>query len=205
MQISRWLIASAFLVLSVPAGIRAQGTAAPDTAENAKKEVAAPIPVKLQIVLSDYDGTKKVSSLPYIIPLIVSGDKPGGSYASIRVGIKVPVISADKAGDGTVQYQYIDVGTSIDARAAHADDGRFWVDVTVERSSLYIAAEGVGKFIGKEWSDGEAPPVHPPMVRQFRGSIGLFVHEGQATEASVASDPLTGHVLKVEITLTEVK
>ena len=205
MRISRWLIASAFLVLSVPAGIRAQGTAAPDTAENAKKEVAAPIPVKLQIVLSDYDGAKKVSSLPYIIPLIVSGNKPSGPYASIRVGIKVPVTTADKAGDGAVQYQYIDVGTSIDARAAHADDGRFWVDVTVERSSLYIAAEGVGKFIGKEWSDGEAPPVHQPMVRQFRGSIGLFVHEGQATEASVASDPLTGHVLKVEITLTEVK
>ena len=205
MRISRWLIASAFLVLFAPAGIRAQGTAAPDTAENAKKEVAAPLPVKLQIVLSDYDGTKKVSSLPYIIPLIVSGNKPSGPYASIRVGIKVPVTTADKAGDGAVQYQYIDVGTSIDARAAHADDGRFWVDVTVERSSLYIAAEGVGKFIGKEWSDGEAPPVHPPMVRQFRGSIGLFVHEGQATEASVASDPLTGHVLKVEITLTEVK
>jgi hypothetical protein len=43
------------------------------------------------------------------------------------------------------------------------------------------------------------------MVRQYCGSIGLFVHAGQATEASVATDPLTGHVLKVELTLTEVK
>jgi len=203
MKISRWLIASALLVLSVPAGIRAQGTAAPEASENAKKEVAAPLPVKLQIVLSDYDGTKKVSSIPYSIPLIVSGNRPGGSYASLRVGVKVPVTTTEKTGDGAVQY--IDVGTSIDARAAHADDGRFWVDLTVDRSSLYIAAQGDGKIVGKEWSNGEAPPGHQPMVRQYRGSIGLFVHAGQATEASVATDPLTGHVLKVELTLTEVK
>jgi hypothetical protein len=205
MKVSRWLIASVLLVLSVPATTRAQGTAVPETSDNAKKEAAAPIPVKLQIVLSDYDGAKKVTSLPYSIPLIVSGNRPSGSYASIRVGVKVPITTAAKTGDSAAQYQYIDVGTSIDARAAHADDGRFWVDLTVERSSLYIQAEGVGKYIGKEWSDGEAPPGHEPVVRQYRGSIGTFVHEGQPTEASVATDPLTGHVLKVELTLTEVK
>jgi hypothetical protein len=202
MKISRWLISCAILALSVPVIARAQGSAGSDASETAKKE-APPVPIKLQVVLSDYDGTKKVSSLPYTIPLVVSGTRPGGPYSSIRVGVKVPVTTAAKTGDSAVQY--IDVGTSIDARAARTDDGRFWVDLTVDRSSFYIAAPGDGKIMGKEWSDGEAPPGRQPVLRQYRGSIGLFVHEGQATEASVATDPLTGHLLKVEVTLTEVK
>jgi len=33
----------------------------------------------------------------------------------------------------------------------------------------------------------------------------LSVREGQPTDATVATDPLTGHVLKVEVTLSLVK
>jgi hypothetical protein len=80
------------------------------------------------------------------------------------------------------------------------------LDLTVDRSSLYVAArEQGGSIVGKEWSAGDAPPGNPPMVRQYRGGLGLFVREGQATEATVATDPVTGHVLKVEVTLSVVK
>jgi hypothetical protein len=205
MKMSRWLITGAMLVLSAPAGVRAQATAMPQAPDSAKKEVEASTPVKLQIVLSDYDGAKKVSSLLYSLSCIAGSGKPGTVCSSVRVGVKVPITTAAKPGDNAVQYQYIDVGTSIDVRAARAQDGRFWVDLSVDRSSLYIAAQGNGKIVGKEWSDGEAPPGDQPLVRQYRGSAGVFVHEGQAAEASVATDPLTGHVLKVEVTLTEVK
>ncbi len=205
MKISRWLITGAMLLLSVPAGTRAQATAAPQAPESAKKESESSTPLKIQIVLTDYDGTKKVSSLPYSLSCVAGSGRPGGPCASVRVGVKVPITTAAKPGDSVVQYQYIDVGTSLDVRAARAEDGRFWVDLTVDKSSLYIAAQGDGKILGKESSDGEATQGNQPVLRQYKGSAGVFVHEGQTAEVSVATDPVTGHVLKVELTLTVAK
>jgi hypothetical protein len=35
--------------------------------------------------------------------------------------------------------------------------------------------------------------------------VGMILREGQSTEGTVATDPLTGHVFKVEVTLNVVK
>ncbi len=203
MKKSRWLIGGAWLVLLAPGAVYAQGTSGSASPENTKTETT--MPAKLQIVLSDYDGTAKVSSLAYTVPLIVSGNKLSGPYAELRIGIRVPVATtAAKTGESSLQY--IDVGTNIDARAAQADDGRYQLDLRVDRSSLYVAGrEQDGKIVGKEWSAGEAPPNNQPMVREYRGGVVVSVREGQPTEATVATDPLTGHVLKVEVTLSVVK
>jgi hypothetical protein len=205
MKISRWLMGVVLLGLCVPAAVRAQSTATSGTSQSAQQEAAGPTPVKLEIVLSEYDGAKKISSLVYTLPVIASGDRPSGAFASLRVGVRVPVAAvADKKGESALQY--IDVGTNIDARAAHADDGRYQLDLTVDRSSLYVASrEHDGSIVSREWSGGDAPPSNPPMLRQYRGGLGLFVREGQAAEATVATDPVTGHVLKVEVTLSVVK
>jgi hypothetical protein len=201
----RWLMGVALLVMCVPAAVSAQSTTTSGASQSAQKEAAAPTPVKLEIVLSEYDGAKKIGSLTYTVPVIANGDRPSGAFASLRVGVRVPVtVSDEKKGENALQY--IDVGTNIDARVAHADDGRYQLDMTVDRSSLYVATrEQGGSIVGKEWSAGDAPPGNPPMVRQYRGGLGLFVREGQATEATVATDPVTGHVLKVEVTLSVVK
>jgi hypothetical protein len=202
MKNSPWRIGAAFLVLLAPLAVHAQGVPGSPSPENAKTETSTP--VKLQVVLSDYDGTVKVSSLAYTVPLIVSGGKPSGPFSSLRIGVRVPVTTSTKTGESALQY--VDVGTNIDARAAHTDDGRYQLDLTVERSALYVAArEQDGKIVGREWSAGEAPPGNQPIVRQYRGGVGLFLREGQPTEATVATDPLTGRVLKVEVTLTVVK
>ena len=63
----------------------------------------------------------------------------------------------------------------------------------------------MAKSPGKEWSDGEAAPSTQPLVRQYRGDVGMFLREGQTAEGTVATDPLTGHVFKVEVTLNVVK
>lgn len=202
MKNSPWLIGAAFLVLLAPLAVHAQGVPGSPSPENGK--TATSTPVKLQVVLSDYDGTVKVSSLAYTVPLIVIGGKPSGPFSSLRIGVRIPVTTSAKTGESALQY--IDVGTNIDARAAHTDDGRYQLDLTVERSALYVAArEQDGKIVGREWSAGEVPPGNQPMVRQYRGGVGLFLREGQPTEATVATDPLTGRVLKVEVTLTVVK
>ncbi len=203
MKISQSLLVCVLLVFCAPLLVSAQGTKAPDAPENSTTE--PPTPVKLQVVLSEYDGTKKIANLSYTIPLLVPGLKPGGAYSTLRIGVKVPVTTADSK-TGQSQITYIDVGTSIDARVAHADDGKYQADLKVDRSSLYVTARDQdGKVVGKEWSDGEPPPSNQPFVRQYRGDVAMLLREGQPSEGTVATDPLTGHVFKVEVTLTAVK
>jgi hypothetical protein len=43
------------------------------------------------------------------------------------------------------------------------------------------------------------------MIRQFRGDVALLLRDGQESDVAVATDPLTGRVLKVEILLTVLK
>jgi hypothetical protein len=197
MRVSNWLGACATLLLFLSPAVKAQDKPA---TEASAPEVT--IPVKLQIILSEYDGTKKISSLPYTIPLVVT-NKFSGQMFSLRMGIRVPVsVASSKEGSVT----YIDVGTNIDSRANRAADGRYSVDLRIDRSSLYVGSRDKdGMIQGREWSVGEPPPGKQPMIRQFRGELALLLREGQQSEDSVATDPLTGRVLKVEALLTVLK
>ena len=208
MKIS-WLAACAALLLMTPGAVRSQDKPAPEkpAAEKSSAETRASEPVvaaKLQVTLTEYDGTNKVSSLPYTIPLMVT-TKPFGEMYSLRVGVRVPVTTtSSKSGENTLTY--VDVGTNIDSRAHSVADGRYAVDLRVERSSLYVAfRDKENNFQGKEWTAGEAPPGDAPMVRQFRGDVALLLRDGQPSEATVATDPLSGRVLKIEVVLTVLK
>ena len=59
------------------------------------------VPLKVQIVISRYEGDKKLSSLPYMLSV------NAGRSASLRMGTKVPVAStsftpiATGGGDGS--------------------------------------------------------------------------------------------------------
>lgn len=200
-----WLAACAALLLIAPGVVRSQEKPA---AEKPAAETPAPetvvVPVKLQVVLTEYEGTNKVSSLPYTILLNVPNKFSGRMY-SLRMGVRVPVTTtSSKSGENTLTY--VDVGTNIDSNANHTADGRYAVDLRIERSSLYVPfADKESNYHGKEWTVGEAPPGDAPMVRQFRGDVALVVRDGQPSEATVATDPLSGRVLKIEAVLTVLK
>jgi hypothetical protein len=199
-----WLAACVALLLITPGVVRSQEK---NAAEKPAAETTVPEPVvaaKLQVVLTEYDGTNKVSSLPYTIPLTVT-TKPFGQMYSLRMGVRVPVITtSSKSGENSLTY--VDVGTNIDSRAHRTADGRYAVDLRIERSSLYVAfRDKENNFQGKEWTAGEAPPGDSPMIRDFRGDVALVVRDGQPSEATVATDPLSGRVLKMEVVLTVLK
>jgi hypothetical protein len=206
MRVSNWLGACAALLLFVAPASKAQDK--PSAEANAPDVT---VPAKLQIVLTEYDGTKKISSMPYSIPFILSRTIPLTS--SLRLGVRVPVNSIiSKTGEAS--FQYVDVGTNIDVsdidyRLNHvqATPGRFTVDIKIDRSSLYVPSRDKDGHIdgGKDWTAGEPPPGDEPMIRQFRGDVTLLLRDGQESEATVATDPLTGRVLKVEATLTVLK
>src|SRR5213595_735177 len=74
-------------------------------------------PLRIQVVISEYDGEKKISSLPYT--LLINAESPRGQKASIRMGLKVPVATSAN------QFQYLDVGSNLDGWAGKIEDGRF--------------------------------------------------------------------------------
>ncbi|HKW57974.1 MAG TPA: hypothetical protein VJN42_11520 [Candidatus Acidoferrum sp.] len=154
-------------------------------------------PLRIQVVFTEYDGDKKVSSLPYTL-LVNADDK--GPLAAVRMGLRVPVVTGGGAS-ANKQFSYMDVGTSLDGRADRAEDGRFNLKLNVEKSSLYTpgTTEKPVALGGNEILPGE------PIVQSFRTQVNLVVRDGQTIQSTVATDPLTGHVLKVDVTLNVIK
>jgi len=148
-------------------------------------------PLRVQVVFTEYDGEKKISSLPYT--LLVNADDRG-PVAAMRMGLRVPIEL------NSTQFQYQDVGTNLDGHAEKADDGRFLLKLNVEKTSVY--APGAS---GKPASSGGSEIGRQPIVQQFRTQVNLLIRDGQTIQSTVATDPVTGHVLKVDVTLNVIK
>lgn len=153
-------------------------------------------PLRVQVVFTEYDGEKKISSMPYT--LLVNADDRGAA-ATIRMGVRVPIETGSSTG--AKQMQYLDVGTNLDGHADKMDDGRFVLKLSVEKSSLYTPGthEKPATTGGNEISSGQ------PVIQQFRSQINLLIRDGQTTQSTVATDPITGHVTKVDVTLNVIK
>src|SRR5258708_20591972 len=137
----------------------------------------------VQVVFTEFDGEKKVASLPY--SFTVNADerraRPG---SQIRNGVRIPIST------GKDQLTYIDVGTNIDCSATLQEDGRYKLMMTVERSSAAVS---------------NAPETSTPMVRQFKAEMNPVLRDGQTVESIVSTDPLNDHVYHVGVTLNVVK
>jgi len=162
--------------------------------ETAKPAEAQKIvtPLRVQVIFTEYEGEKKISSLPYT--LLVNADDRG-AVAAVRMGLRVPIeVSAN-------QVQYQDVGTNLDGRAEKADDARFLLKLNVEKSSVYSpgASQKPASVGGNEISSRQ------PIVQQFRTQVNLLIRDGQTIQSTVATDPVTGHTLKVDVTLNVIK
>jgi hypothetical protein len=196
---NRAIYTTAFLLVGLlsPAG---QGQEKPKSEEKQKNEVQT-TPVKALIVFTEYDGEKKIKSLPYSIYInapISTELMPG--WVKLRIGDRVPVYT------GKDQFQYFDVGTNIDARAAHSPEGPFRLYLNLERSSV----EGdvlvpIQRAPEQTSPDSHAGTFREPVVRQFRSELDLKIREGQVLESTMATDPVSGRVLKIEVSISIVK
>jgi hypothetical protein len=142
--------------------------------------------------LSEYDGEKKVSSLPYSFLVKSEHGGPEGAYSYFtRVGVRVPVPGAGKDG----QTSFVDVGSNIDCGIRSEEDGRFTVRLNFERSSLYFQGRGDDKGSIKTIEGGQ------PYLPTIRAQTLILLRDGQTLEALMAADPLNGHVFRIDITL----
>jgi hypothetical protein len=148
----------------------------------------APATVRVQIVLSRYQGEKKIASIPYALLVATDGQK-----VSLRMGVEVPIAV------GGPSFQYRNVGTNIDVRAG-APSGRLYpIQIQLENSSVHRKA------------DDRAPAQDPvgveerPMFRTFSVQLSLVLEDGQTVQSVASTDPVTGEVVKIDVTLSVVK
>jgi hypothetical protein len=155
-----------------------------------EERVKVPTPIKVQVVYTEYDGDKKISSMPYSFT-VISDERVGGRYTtSLRTGMRVPIETDGKDQKTT----YLDIGSNIDCGIETGDDGRFRVYLTFERSALYPNKSGEGEKLVTN-------PGGNPLVRTFRGSQNLILRDGQSSENLLSTDPLNGHSLRVSVTI----
>jgi hypothetical protein len=173
------------LLLTGFTAVRAQDAA--QNQSNAKKNetTQAVTPLRIQVVFTEMEGDKKVSSLPYTFS-VNADERRTRPSSQVRNGTRIPVaIDKDK-------ITYLDIGTNIDCSALLQDDGRYKLTMNMERSSIAT-------------QDSNASAFTAPIVRQFRAEINPVLKDGQTIESIVATDPLNGHVYHVSVTLTVLK
>lgn len=154
------------------------------------------VPVKVQVVFTEFEGEKKISSLPYVLHTISEPGNPGPS--SLRMGIRVPITTMGKES----QVQYQNVGTDVDCWVTSFADGTFRLRLSLRRSSVYAPGQD-GKQV--EWKPGEPFMTGTPLLREFSGNVSLSMRDGQVSQATVATDPVSARTLKVDVTLNVVK
>jgi hypothetical protein len=180
----RFALAGLVFVLIGSTAVRAQDTS--QSQANAKKSdvTQAVTALRIQVIFTELDGDKKVSSLPYSFS-VNADERRTRPSSQVRNGARIPVvIDKDK-------ITYMDIGTNIDCSAIFQDDGRYKLTMNVERSSIS--------------QDSSASASSAPIVRQFRAEINPILKDGQTIESIVATDPLNGHVYHVSVTLTVLK
>src|SRR5688572_8131257 len=140
------------------------------------------VPLEVEVVITRYDGTKKISSLPYV--LAVNGNGP---VVQLNMGtqIAVPTSAFTPKADDKVQplmsYSYRDVGTKISARAYAQTDGGFDLELNIDDSSVFTS------------SVSGAPM---PAFRNFSTRNRILLRDGQIREYTAATDRVSGEVVK---------
>ena len=200
----RLVLAASFLAIPVRAA-RAQAPAPapvpPPSLTGPVPPLLTPLPakesvlLKVQVVISRYQGEKKISSQPYTLSVGANGPR-----ATMKMGTQVPVLTgpAVSGPDGKPlpqSYNYRTVGATIECTARSLDDGRYRIELTLDDTS--VAAEDPGP---QPFSKGI------PQFRSFQISGATAVlRDGQSTQLTTAAEKVTGEIAKVDVTMNVVK
>lgn len=173
---------------------------AQEQSKTSTDDLQATLPhLRVDVLLTEYAGEKKVSSLPYTIYAGVSDFVHHASAlpASLRMGVRVPIATGPLNGP-TTQYDYQNVGTNVDIRAAKIDGTTYRLNCTVERTAVSSQNEGVS-------TDEPRNMATLPVLSNFNSNFEISLHDGETGEGLSATDPFNGHVLKITVTLHVVK
>ena len=171
-----------------------QTTVSPNPGAPAASRESRVVPLKLQVVLSKYQGEKKVSSMPYMLSLAT-----GQPRVSLRMGGEIPIATTTAGGGvpAVMSFNYRSVGTNIDCWATVLDGSRYSVNIGLEDSSVYSEDQEV-RGLSKTGSD-------QPSFNSFKVNETVILRDGESSQFTSATDKITGQVIKVDVTLTVLK
>ena len=201
---NRFAAGGALIAVLLATPLVAQTLPPPQGEPGAARKTPAPVALKVTVLLSRFEGEKRVSSMPYILGVTASGWGTGPK-TSVRMGVEVPVTQTKISGDGKTSpissYSYRNVGTDIDCAATfdEALPGIFRLALTVSDSSLGL---DTSKRVG---SGGGYVVAEVPTFRNFNSSFTALLRDGQTMQYTSATDPVTGEVTKIDVTVSVMK
>lgn len=182
-------VAASVLVAFVMVGGRVDAQVIPARAVQPQSTVdTVPVPLKVTVTISRFEGEKKTSSLPYVLWV-----NTGRDGASVRMSSDVPIPTTVVAGGVTsASYTYRSLGTNIDCSASVVSDGLYRISLGIEDSQL---ARPMGAQVdGRQGLIQSVRTQHQPLLR-----------DGQTVQFAVATDKFSGEVIKLDVTLNVVK
>ncbi len=147
----------------------------------AEKE-SAPAFYHLEFVTKELDEAKVINTRTY--SMIVSDKSTDGD--SIRTGSRVPVPTG-----GNNQYNYLDLGVSIDCRNVKEVAGQLTLSVSADIASAATET-------------GPASTL-PPVIRQYKWSSTVMVPLRKATQIYSSDDLGSKRKFQLELTATPIK
>jgi hypothetical protein len=168
------------------------------------------VPVQVDVVLTRWQGEKKISSLPFVL-IATAGPLPrGGNSTSIRMGVDVPIGTSTSNATQTTGAQgnspravettksetvFRNVGTDIDTQVSRTDDTGFSVYLNIRDSSIFSS----------DSSKSLNTIADPTAFRTFNASNTLPMKDGQTRLFGLGTDKITGETMRVEVKLTVLK
>jgi hypothetical protein len=194
----------AVMVLISNRPMTAAAQASPQSGVARRPDSAQNIPLQVQVVISRYQGEKRIGSLPYVLSFRTGGGGPArGQAGMLRLGARVPIRTqiVTPAADGKPSttansVSYEQVGTNIDCNAMALEDGRFEVTVSINESSVVTDAQDLRNTPGMD---------NYPVFRSYQSTNSMFMKDGETTQFTAATERSSGEVIRIEVKLTVVK
>jgi hypothetical protein len=192
--VKKLILVLAFLLAGHSLSAQEKPTTPTETAQAAASDQ---VPLRVQVVVSRYRGEKKISSIPYTLAVVANQR----DSTSMRMGIQVPVPTTVFKGGGEgsapmTSYNYRNVGTNIDCTARTVGAGQFKLTMTVEDTSV---------FVPEKEGDVGTGVANVPAFRTFTSRFDLLLRDGQTGQHTAATDPVSGEVLRVDVTMNVLK
>jgi type II secretory pathway component GspD/PulD (secretin) len=189
-------LALGIVVVAVPPVTAQQKTVTP--VESGARATGQPVALRVVLVVSRYQGEKKISSTPYTLSVVANES----AATSMRMGVDVPVPqTVFKGGEGAsapqTSYTYRSVGTNIDCSARSIDDALFKLDLAVSDTSVFVPE--------RQTSAPGTTLSGVPTFRSFTSKFSVLLRDGQTAQHTAATDPVSGEVLRIDVTLGVLK
>lgn len=196
MRVNRFVMLAVAAVMMI--GVLPRVAAAQTITPNSKYVADPGLNLKITVTISRWEGEKKVGSSPYVLMVVPSwGERAergiDGESTSLQMGGEYPLPTPTiQSGDGkpTTGLTYKTLGTNIRIAARPADEGKYNLVVSVNDSQVDKA---------------KTPNQPAPSFQTFRAENRLTMRDGQTMQYTVATDAVTGQIVKLDVTMNIVK